>query len=74
MTTTTPSGTIVPSTGGQDEASARAALEGAGFQVRVLNRVVEDQSQDGIVLQQAPPGGTRAQPGSTVTITVGRLR
>lgn len=74
VTTTTPSGTTVPGTGGQDEASARAALEGAGFQVRVLTRIVEDQSQDGIVLQQTPAGGTRAQPGSTVTITVGRLR
>jgi eukaryotic-like serine/threonine-protein kinase len=74
VVTTTPSGTTVPATGGQDEASARAALEGAGFQVRVLSRAVTDPSQDGIVLQQAPAGGTRAQPGSTVTITVGRLR
>ena len=74
VVTTTPSGTTVPATGGQDEASARAAIEGAGFRVRVLDRAVSDPSQDGVVLQQTPAGGTRAQPGSTVTITVGRLR
>lgn len=72
--TTTPSQATVPGTVGQDEAAARSAIEGAGFLVRVVDRTANDPSQDGIVLQQSPPGGSRAAPGSTVTITVGRLR
>jgi beta-lactam-binding protein with PASTA domain len=72
-TTTAPSGSTVPNTVGQDEATARSTLEGAGFQVRVTYRTVTDPSQEGIVMTQSPAGG-RAAPGSTVTITVGRLR
>jgi beta-lactam-binding protein with PASTA domain len=73
VTTTTPSGATVPNTVGQDEATARSTLEGAGFQVRVTDRTVTDPSQEGIVVQQSPSGGNAAR-GSTVTITVGRIR
>jgi eukaryotic-like serine/threonine-protein kinase len=73
VTTTTPSAATVPNTVGQDEATARSTLEGAGFQVRVTNRTVTDPSQEGIVVQQSPSGGNAAR-GSTVTITVGRIR
>jgi eukaryotic-like serine/threonine-protein kinase len=72
-TTTGPSQGTVPDTVGQDEQSATFTLEDAGFRVRVQDRAVTDSSQDGIVIQQTPRGGTR-RTGTTVTIVVGRLR
>lgn len=73
-TTTGPSAqTAVPDTVGQDDVTATATLEGAGFVVRTVDRPTTDSSQDGIVLRQSPAGGTSARSGSTVTITVGRL-
>ena len=73
-TTTTPSRATVPDAVGQDEATARSTLEGAGFVVSVVDRTVTDPSQEGIVVRQSPLGGSSAAPGSTVTITVGRIR
>lgn len=72
-TATTQSETAVPDTVGQDEATAQATLEGAGFVVRVVDRPTTSQDQDGIVVRQAPAGGSNARSGSTVTIFVGRL-
>lgn len=63
----------VPDTVGQDEQTATLAIEQAGYRVRVTSRAVTDPSQDGTVVQQLPPGGTRRQ-GTTVTIVVGRLQ
>ncbi|HZM18508.1 MAG TPA: PASTA domain-containing protein, partial [Gaiellaceae bacterium] len=63
----------VPDTVGQDEATAQATLEGAGFTVRVVDRPTTSAEQDGIVVRQAPAGGGSARTGSTVTIFVGRL-
>jgi eukaryotic-like serine/threonine-protein kinase len=74
VVTTTPAGSMVPNVIGQDETSAVSTIEGGGFQARVVNRPTNDPAQDGIVLQQSPAAGNRAAPGSTVTITVGRLR
>jgi beta-lactam-binding protein with PASTA domain len=68
-----PKTSTIPDVTSQDEDSARQALERSGFTVDVQDEVVTDPSQDGIVLTQDPPGGTEAKPGSTVTITVGRL-
>jgi eukaryotic-like serine/threonine-protein kinase len=73
-TTTTPSRATVPNTVGQDEATARSTLEGAGFVVRAVDRTVTDPSQEGIVVRQSPVGGSSAAQGSTVAITVGRIR
>jgi beta-lactam-binding protein with PASTA domain len=64
----------VPDTVGVDEATARGTIEGAGFTARVVDRPTTDPAQDGIVMQQRPAGGSRARPGSSVTIFVGRLR
>ncbi len=61
----------VPNVVGDDEATARAALEGEGFGVRVRRVPVVDPGQDGIVQDQDPDGGTEADPGSQVTIFVG---
>ena len=72
-TTVTTSQAAVPDTVGQDEATAQATLEGAGFAVRVVDQPTTSAEQDGIVVRQAPTGGGSARTGSTVTIFVGRL-
>lgn len=74
VTTTTPARSSVPDTVGQDEGTAISTIEGAGFRARVVERTVPDAADDGIVIQQAPAGGSTSARGSTVTITVGRLR
>ena len=72
-TTTGPSQGTVPDTVGLDEQTAATTIEDAGFRVREQERTVTDSSQDGVVIQQIPRGGTR-RTGTTVTIVVGRLR
>jgi serine/threonine-protein kinase len=74
--------TVVVSTGpapvaddsevGLREANAVSALQGQGFKVKVADRDTDDPGQDGRVVAQSPEGNTPAEPGSTVTITVGR--
>jgi eukaryotic-like serine/threonine-protein kinase len=73
-TATTEAQAAVPDTVGEDDVTARATLEGAGFSVRVVERPTTDPAQDGIVIRQTPAGGSTARSGSTVTIFVGRLR
>jgi serine/threonine-protein kinase len=48
-------------------------LEGEGFLVTQQYRTVNDPNQDGVVQEQNPPGGTKADKGSTVTIVVGQF-
>ena len=67
-TATTP----VPDVRNQDEPTAQALLQGSGFKVNVVRQTVNDPSEQGIVLDQQPGGGTDAPAGSTVTIFVGR--
>jgi beta-lactam-binding protein with PASTA domain/predicted Ser/Thr protein kinase len=66
-TSTTP----VPDVTNQDEPTARALLTGSGFKVKVTKQPVTDPSEQGIVLDQQPAGGTNAPAGTTVTIDVG---
>jgi serine/threonine-protein kinase len=68
-----PKFSTVPDVTSQDEDAATSALERSGFAVEVQEQDVTDPTQDGIVLSQDPEGGTRAKPGSTVVIVVGRL-
>jgi beta-lactam-binding protein with PASTA domain len=68
-----PKQSTIPNVESQDEASARQALEQSGFSVDVQEQDTTDPAQDGIVLSQDPVGGTKAKPGTTVTIVVGRL-
>ena len=63
----------IPDVTSQPEDDARAALEAAGFEVTVVDEETTDANVDGIVLSQDPPPGTAAEPGTTVTIFVGRL-
>jgi eukaryotic-like serine/threonine-protein kinase len=67
-TATTP----VPDVRNQDEPTAKALLTGSGFKVTVVRQAVTDPSEQGIVLDQRPAGGTNAAAGSTVTIFVGK--
>jgi eukaryotic-like serine/threonine-protein kinase len=63
----------VPDVIGMEAADARAALEEAGFRPRGMPQDTTDPDEEGVVLDQDPPGTTEAEPGSTVTIFVGRL-
>lgn len=65
--------TPVPDVLGQDESTATTTLQNAGFQVEVIDQPTADQTQDGIVLDEQPGGGTRAPRGSVITIYVGRF-
>lgn len=63
----------VPSVVGEEQAAAATALRDAGFRVLVLNRPTTDQSKDGLVIAQAPRGGSSAPGGSLVAIYIGRF-
>jgi beta-lactam-binding protein with PASTA domain len=70
---TGPTQVTIPDVIGLDEQSARAQLEAAGFAVQVTNEVTTDPGQDGMVISQAPVGGSKGDTAGTVTLTVGRL-
>jgi serine/threonine-protein kinase len=63
----------LPDVTGEDEASARSRLQSAGFTVTSQDAPTTDPSQDGVVVDQQPDGGTKQPHGSQVVITVGRL-
>src|SRR4051812_19087416 len=67
-----PKQSTVPDVTSQDEDSARATLESAGFKVVVQRQDVNDPGLVGIVLSQSPTPGTKAPQNSTVTIVVGQ--
>jgi len=62
----------IPDVTGLTRATAVQRLQAQGFQVAIEETPVETRGSDGRVQSQSPGGGT-APPGSTVTITVGRL-
>jgi serine/threonine-protein kinase len=68
----TPQQVTVPDVIGRTQAQATSALQSAGFKVKVEQQAVLDDADDGRVLDQSPNGGTQADEGSTVTITVGK--
>ncbi|HEX3254644.1 MAG TPA: Stk1 family PASTA domain-containing Ser/Thr kinase [Gaiellaceae bacterium] len=59
----------VPSVVGMSEANARATLQQAGFQVTSTS-APSDSTPQGNVSDQSPDGGTQAEKGATVSITV----
>ena len=63
----------VPDVTGDDETAATTKLENAGFTVKVVRQDTTDASEDGIVLDETPAGGTDAKPGAKVTLTIGSL-
>jgi beta-lactam-binding protein with PASTA domain len=68
-----PTTSTIPDVTSQEESTAIATLERSGFEVEVQEEDTLDPNADGIVLSQNPAGGTRAKPGTAVTIIVGRL-
>jgi eukaryotic-like serine/threonine-protein kinase len=62
----------VPDVSSYQRADAIATLRNSGFKVAVEESDVQDPSLSGIVLFQTPTAGTSVDPGTTVTITVGR--
>jgi eukaryotic-like serine/threonine-protein kinase len=63
----------VPDVTLQTAADARKTLRAAGFRVRVERQDTDDESVDGLVMSQDPPGLSEAEPDSVVTITVGEF-
>ncbi|MFL5907810.1 MAG: Stk1 family PASTA domain-containing Ser/Thr kinase [Solirubrobacterales bacterium] len=61
----------VPDVAGRDRKSAVTTLKRAGFTVAVTEENTTEPAQDGRVISEFPPGGSRGQRGDTVTISVG---
>jgi beta-lactam-binding protein with PASTA domain len=59
---------------GDSRQAARATLRAQGLKVTVRKQDVDTEDDDGIVLEQSPSGGTPVDPGSTVSIVVGKFR
>jgi beta-lactam-binding protein with PASTA domain/tRNA A-37 threonylcarbamoyl transferase component Bud32 len=70
---TGPEQQTVPDIVDEDAQTARQELRDAGFSVQMQDVETLDPNEDGIVLDQDPPGGNEADPGSTVTLFVGRF-
>jgi beta-lactam-binding protein with PASTA domain len=66
-------GSILPNVIGLDEQTARQTLEAAGYEVEIVDTATEDPTQNGIVVGQAPTGGTNSPEGTLVTLTVARF-
>ena len=66
-----PKTVTVPDVSLQTVADARATLRAAGFKVTVVRQETADETLDGLVVAQDPPGNTQADPKSRVTLTVG---
>ena len=68
-----PATSQVPDVTSLAEADAAAQLQQSGFEVSVVEEIVDDATLDGKVLSQDPEGGTDAEPGTAVVIVVGRF-
>ena len=66
--------TSIPDVRGLDEASAQATLENEGWNVIIRDTPTQNPDEDGIVISQTPPPGQQADPGSRVTLFVGRVQ
>jgi serine/threonine-protein kinase len=68
---TGPETVTVPNVVQQGSEQAEQTLADAGFEVSVQTQPVTDPTQENVVLDQDPDGGSEAPGGSTVTIVVG---
>jgi serine/threonine-protein kinase len=68
-----PTTSTVPDVTSISQADAITQLRASGFKVQVVSQPVTDPNQEGIVQTQDPAGNTKAPPGSTVTIAVGKF-
>jgi beta-lactam-binding protein with PASTA domain len=69
-----PAAAVVPNVVGESEDAAKADIEGAGLNARVVRRTTSEESEDGQVLDQSPSAGTRLPRGEAVTIFVGKFK
>jgi len=63
----------VPDERNKTRQEAEADLRAQGFRVQVVEEDTTDPTKDDVVIDQDPNPGTKVEPGSTVTITVGRF-
>jgi serine/threonine-protein kinase len=69
-----PTTTQVPDVTGQQLSTAQQLIRGAGYSAALIYQPVTDPSQDGIVINEDPAGGTSAAQGAVITLTVGQLQ
>jgi hypothetical protein len=69
-----PKGVVVPDVVGMRDADATAALEGAGFVVRVVKAWGDDKDLKNKVSEQSEAAGSFVPRGTTITITVLKWR
>ena len=62
---------LVPNVTGSDEAFAKSALEAWGFNVK-KNYVFSDTVRKGVVMNQSVSAGTKAEVGTTITLTISK--
>jgi eukaryotic-like serine/threonine-protein kinase len=70
---TGPPEATVPDVVGKDKNEAKQELQDAGFKVDMQEVPVSDPTQNNVVQDQDPDGGSSAPSGSTVTIFVGKF-
>ena len=63
----------VPEVTTLDKDTAISTLQASGFKVKVVPQDTTDPGAENIVLDQSPAPNTSANPGTVVTIFVGRL-
>jgi serine/threonine-protein kinase len=61
----------VPDVLGQPRKTAVSTLKKAGFVASITEQETDDVNQQGRVISQFPPGGSRGQRGDSVSITIG---
>jgi serine/threonine-protein kinase len=64
----------VPNVVGQNENDAISSLAALGFGARTRNQTVTSQAQDGVVLSQTPPAGTKLRRGGVVSLVIARFQ
>ena len=72
VVSTGPEQSTVPSVIGKTAAEAKAEIEGAGFVYREGTPAPANASDDGKVVAQSPSGGTKADPGTTIVVRIGK--
>jgi beta-lactam-binding protein with PASTA domain len=61
----------VPNVVDQSQAAAQSQLSGAGLTMSATSADVTDQTKNGVVISQSPASGTKVDPGTTVSVTLG---
>lgn len=69
-----PKSATVPNVVGYNRSGADSRLSKAGFDAVFVHQTVSSQAQDGVALSQSPGGGSKANEGTNVTVTIGRYR